>query len=234
MRALWAILLVPAASSAGFEPDRRVKQPTGQDWEWVAGGRLPTAYDSRRQRYQFFAPATYKPAREWPLVVWLPAGDEPAGWPALEKACTEKDWFFASPFACGAGRPANVRARLALDLLDSIRKDHRIDPSRTYLVGQGAGGELACRLAFSLPELFGGVAVLDAEAALPALAHLRHRLKDRLSVALVGKDRHAEGLLRDLAVRSKRWDDRKDLPAALAWMEEGRDARLADHRVWRV
>src|SRR5262245_16649889 len=87
-----------AADPEGYQASRRVKKAGTLDWEFVSGGgRLPSGYDSRRQLYQFFAPGTYKPAKAWPLVIWLPSGDAPAGWGRMERACVEKDWFFASP-----------------------------------------------------------------------------------------------------------------------------------------
>src|SRR5262249_46381354 len=77
--------VVPGAEGeSGFHPERRVREATRLDWEFAAGpgAKLPGRYDSRRQRYQLFAPATYKPTKAWPLVVFVSPGDDPLGWRA--------------------------------------------------------------------------------------------------------------------------------------------------------
>ncbi len=246
MLGILAAALALAADPPGFEAGRRVRAAGRLDWEFVAGGaRLPAAHDSRRQRYQLFTPATYAKAKAWPLVVWLSPGDDPSGWAAMERPCVEGDLFFAAPYAAGAGRPLAVRVRAALDVIDDVRRAFRIDPARTYIVGQGAASVLACQIAYSLPEHFGGVAVIDGEAPLPSLAHLRHRLKGRLSVALIATEpagrglleKHTAGLYRDLGVRSRLVAGKADaatLKPVIAWLEEGLDARLGELRTWRI
>jgi pimeloyl-ACP methyl ester carboxylesterase len=72
-----------------------------------------------------------------------------------------------------------------LDVLDDIRQRHAIDPDRTYLAGFSGGGRTACGIAFALPELFGGVIPVCAGGDLREETWLRHRVIDRLSVALV-------------------------------------------------
>src|SRR5436190_900361 len=88
---LAAALVAPAAlaQEKEFQPERRVREPTRLDWEFVAGpaARLPGGYDSRRQRYQLFVPAKYTEARAWPLVLFLSPGDDPLGWRAWRKPC---------------------------------------------------------------------------------------------------------------------------------------------------
>src|SRR5262249_35037549 len=126
------------------------------------------------------------------------------------------------------------------------RRHYRIDPERTYLAGAGGGAELACRLAFALPELAGGVIAVAGDAPLPRLAHLRHRLQDRLSVALVcgpaaparpRQEDYLAPLLGELGVRSRLWlvgTGPHGLPPAgtLAevhrWLEEDLKRRRAD------
>ena len=65
LAALLALAPAAPAQEKGWQPERRVREPTRLDWEFVAGkdARLPGSYDSRRQSYQLFVPARYTPAR---------------------------------------------------------------------------------------------------------------------------------------------------------------------------
>src|SRR5262245_7199071 len=73
IRGRWAILLlcfaVPLRGEGpptGFQEEKRIRQATRLDWEFVAGkpAKLPPAYDPRRVRYQLFVPTTYKSAKD--------------------------------------------------------------------------------------------------------------------------------------------------------------------------
>src|SRR5436190_7521798 len=232
----------------GFQKERRVKKPTRLDWAFAAGPKaaLPSAYDSRKQRYQLFVPATYKGARTWPLVVSVSSGDDPEGWDAWKKTCEGGDVLFAACYGAGGRVTAAQRIRAVLDVLDDIRRQYRIDPDRTYLAGLGSGAEVACRIAFALPEFFGGVAVIGGAAPLPALAHLRHRVKGRLSVALLAGardparrrvEKFLAPLYKDLLIRSRLWlipdAGRAPPPAETAlgvyrWLEDDLKRRRQD------
>jgi hypothetical protein len=243
-----ALLLLATASAGqekGFQAERNVQEPTRLDWEFVAGkgASLPASYDSRRQRYQLFVPPSYTRTREWPLVLFVSPGDDPLGWRAWQTPCEEAGWLFAAPYGAGNACPRGQRVRAVLDVLDDVRRHYRLDPERTYLAGAGGGAELAAAVAFALPEYAGGVIAFGGDAPLPQLPHLRHRLRDRLSVALVcGKDDPARPLqekfltplLRDRGVRSRLWlvaADSRSLPPAdvlvqvQAWLEEDLERR---------
>ncbi len=196
VQAKWAMTLLimglPGAvkcadSEAGFHLDRRVIEATRLDWEFAAGpgANLPGRYDSRRQRYQLFVPGAYQSTKTWPLVVFVSPGDDPMGWRAWRKPCEDADWFFAAPYGVGNSCPPGQRVRAILDVLDDVRARYRIDPDRTYLAGFSGGADPACRIAFALPDQFGGVIALSGDGPLPALDHLRRRMGERLSVALI-------------------------------------------------
>lgn len=235
-----------AQEAPGFDASRRVRMATSLDWEFVAAGaKLPGTHDSRRQRYQLFQPAAYAKSKSWPLLLWLPPGDAPNGWKAVGGLCIDQGVFFASPYGAGGGRPEAVRLRAALDVLDDVRKTYRIDPARTYLIGSGESASLACKLATHLPELFGGVAALDSDGLVPKLDYLRHRMKARLSFAFLATDesikaqveRYSGGLYRDLGVRARVFGGKQDEKAftpLIQWLEDGKAARDADARVWRI
>lgn len=166
-------------------------------------------YDSKSQTYELYVPDSVKtlptsPARKsppktagesaqpggknptgLPLVLFISAGDQPAGWPQFQSVCQQQGMIFASPYRAGNNTPMPKRIHIVLDVLDDIRQHHKVDPDRTYIAGFSGGGRTACGIAFALPELFGGVIPICASGDLREEPWLRHRVIDRLSVALV-------------------------------------------------
>ncbi len=204
----------------GFFAEMAVRVPTRLDWEFVASAygpeetRLPADYESSRQRYQLFVPPTYKPGRAWPLVVFLSPGDAPLGWRSWQKLCEDHDLFFCCAYGAGNNVPPGRRARVVLDVVDDVRRRYRIDPAETYLAGFAGGARMACTLAFTLPEYFGGVVAICGGSPPHGLDYLRHRVRDRLSVALVSgaddfdrqeSEVYLAPLLDDLGVRTRLW-----------------------------
>src|SRR3954447_18484215 len=86
-------VLFTCASLASAQADKKVTAPTRLDWEFAVQGfgpgaaKLPAGYDSARQRYQLYVPKKYDAKRAWPLVLFISAGDQAAGWPAWQKVC---------------------------------------------------------------------------------------------------------------------------------------------------
>jgi hypothetical protein len=252
----WLALSTPwhcQAADTGFRAEVGVRESTGLDWEFVAGefgadpGKVSVAYDPRKQRYQLFVPPAYKPGKFWPLVVFVSPGDDPLGWRTWRRVCEGKGILFCAAYGAGNDCPPAQRVRILLDVLDDVRARYRVDPDRTYLTGIGGGSRLACTLAFSLPEYFGGVVAVGGVAPLNRLAYLRWRVQDRLSVALVAGERardrreladYAFPLLRDLGVRTRLWEVKGGDPGpgvlaeAYAWLEADRKRRLADARAF--
>ncbi len=228
-------------------------------------------YDSAQQRYELFVPALPSPSKTTaaarpqakkksskelaaksdatrgdnglPLVLFISAGDQPAGWNQLETACREKGFAFASPFGAGNNTPMPKRIRIVLDVLDDIRRKHKVDPDRTYVAGFSGGGRVACGITFALPELFGGVIPVCAAGDLRDETWLRHRVIDRLSVALItgtgdfnrGEVELFRGpMLTDVGVRTKVTvvpqmghgiPDSTTFAEALDWLDAGAVAR---------
>jgi dienelactone hydrolase len=186
--ALGACFLQPAAAQP---VERKVAASTRLDWEFASRGfaakelPLPAGFDSTKQKYRLFVPGTYDKEKPAALVLFISAGEFPAGWKAWEKHCQEKNVFFASPYAAGNTTPAGQRVRIILDVLDDVRRAYKIDPDQTYLVGFSGGGRMACAIGFALPEEFGGIVPLCGTNPLPGPAYQRHLIEDRLSVAFV-------------------------------------------------
>ncbi len=232
-----------------------IRLPTRLDWQYVAGAAgaraaWPSAdYDFSLQRYDLFVPPASRALTPSPLVLFLSPGDDPIGWRAWQKVCEDHDVFFCSPYAAGEAVPVERRIRIALDALDDVRRRYGIDPARTYVAGLGSGARLACTLALTLPEYFGGVVAIGGGAALFRHDYLRQRAQDRLSIAVLSGTedfarRQCEGflypLLQDLGVRSRLWMIQgagHDLPPSAtleevhAWLQGDLQRRIEDARL---
>ena len=249
------VLLATAclAAETGYQKDVTVAEPTRLDWTFVVSNQSvidPPAdwlrgYDSRQQRYELFVPPAPKGKNEGlPMVLFISAGDAPAGWSQLESVCKQKGILFASPHGAGNNTPMPRRVRLVLDVLDDVRRQHRIDPDRTYIAGFSGGGRVACAIAFGLPELFGGAIPVCAGGELREEPWLRHRAIDRLSIAfLTGTEdfnlgeveRFRGPMFSDMGIRTKVTvvpklghgiPDAKAFQSSLEWL----DAGAADRR----
>ena len=125
------------AADTGYRKQVRVSAPTRLDWEFAVSGfgrkhaTLPEGYDSKQQRYELYVPGAYQAGRSWPLVVFISPGDGPLGWAQWQKPCRQLGMLFCSPYGAGNSCPVGKRARIALDMLDDVRRHYRIDPDRT-------------------------------------------------------------------------------------------------------
>lgn len=200
-------------------------------------------YDSTKQKYELFVPQSYKPTQPTPLILFISPAKQPLGLAQWKAVCEEHGAIFASPYDAGNDCETRQRVRIVLDVLDDIRRRVAVDPDRTYIGGFSGGGRIACAIAFSLPEYFGGVIPICAAGDLRDETWLKHRVQARLSVAhLTGEtdfnrgeiERYRGPLLADLGVRSKIWTvdglghsipGSKPLDTAYRWLEEGLTAR---------
>ena len=240
------------AAETGYQKDVTVSEPTRLDWTFVVSNQSvvePPAdwlrdYDSRQQRYERFVPAPKGKSETLPLIIFISAGDSPAGWGPLETVCKQKGIAFASPYGAGNNVPMPRRVRIILDVLDDLRRQARIDPDRTYIAGFSGGGRVACQIAFGLPELFGGVMPVCAGGDLREEPWLRHRAIERLSVAfLTGTgdfnlgevERFRGPMLTEMGVRTKvtvvqkmghAIPEAKTMQTTIEWL----DAGAADRR----
>ncbi len=127
-----------AAEETGYPKEISVREPTRLDWvfavanqsvldppaEWLQG------YGSAKQRYELLVPATAKKkpktknktADALPLVLFISAGDQPAGWSQVQVVCQQNGVGFASPFGTGNNTPMPRSIRKLLDVLDDLRR----------------------------------------------------------------------------------------------------------------
>jgi hypothetical protein len=254
-----ALVLVGASSAAaapppGYTATVTVSAPTRLDWTFTVTNRslaeppptlLGKGYDSTQQSYELFLPPRKDLKQPVGAVVFVSAGDAPAGWKAFEPVCKELGLVFVGVRGAGNTVAPPRRCRIVLDCLDDLRRQVPLDPDRTYLSGFSGGGRIACGIAFALPEFFGGVLPLGAGGDLRAEPWLRHRTADRLSAALVtGQTDFNRGEVERwkgpywsaLGVRTKVWvrpnsghaiPPPATLLEAVRWLDEGRKSRVA-------
>lgn len=252
-----------AEARKGYHAKVTVSAPTRLDWIFAVANQSPAQppaswettggmkdYDSTKQEYELFVPPAYTPAKPAAVVLFIAPGDAPGGWKAWQEVCQKNGVIFASPFGGGNNCPTPRRVRIVLDVLDDIRRTYKTDPDRTYLAGFSGGGRIAAAIAFSLPELVGGVVPACATGELRAEPWLRLRAIDRLSVALLTGDgdfnrgeveRFRGPMLTEVGVRTKVWvfpklghaqPSGKDLVEVYKWLDEGAAARKKSSDRW--
>jgi len=261
-RCLFAVLFafvstlaaVAAPPPPGYSAKVSVSAPTRIDWTFLVSNRSvaePPAdlvgkdYDSTKQTYELFVPARKDTKKPLPAIVFVSAGNEPAGWKAFESVCKDKGFVFIGVRGAGNGVDGPRRVRIILDCLDDVRRQIPLDPDRTYTTGISGGGRIACALAFTIPEYFGGMIPLCAGGDLRDEQWLRFRANDRLSAALItgesdfnrGEVERWKGpMWKELGIRTKVWTQPKmghtippaaTLAEAVAWLDEGASTRAA-------
>jgi predicted esterase len=176
---------------------QRVSGPGSLDWAYVLTGHSPADapddefpnYAWQRQSYDFFRPNNSVDGENIPLIIYISPSNRSKGWHFWEASCRRHGVMYASPRKAGNSVGYDRRVRIVLDILGDIRSQYNVDPDRTYLVGFSGGAAIAEQIAFRLPEFFGGVLCTGRTIDLPTNPLLRHRTRDRLSVALVCGER---------------------------------------------
>jgi poly(3-hydroxybutyrate) depolymerase len=130
----------------------------------TGGLQYHTFVDSRgsRSRYAMFIPPEYRGDRPYPLILFLHGyGDRGVRGqqftavglpPALESQKHGCGFFVLCPQGqSGFWHPEGDDTRRAMELLDAVQREYRIDPARIYLSGLSSGGasvwELGARFA---------------------------------------------------------------------------------------
>lgn len=126
-----------AASSARFTPD------------WLGHDRM-------------FSPLGFEPGYDYPLLVWLPDPTAPKPFD-LGRVMTRvslRNFVAVEPVADGDAAEPGAREAAVWRAIDRVCDRVAIHPERIFLVGQGAGGSEAFRIACRHPQAFGGVVSL--------------------------------------------------------------------------
>ena len=185
---LLSITVAPGAFSQGnFIENVRVQQESRIDWKYAAAQyrgstELTAKYDSRRQQYDLYGPA-WRPPGQLPLILFISPGKVPLEWKQFAPSCQKHGVLFAGVRSAGNNRNPALRVRAALDVLDDVRRRYRVDPDRTYIAGFSGGATIASRLAFALPENFGGLFCIGQRVIPPRTEALIDRASERIHVA---------------------------------------------------
>jgi pimeloyl-ACP methyl ester carboxylesterase len=227
---VWFLLL---NQSPGYQSSVAVTAPTRLDWTYIETRRSldkppdnMAGYSSTRGTYELYVPPGEDPDTVFPVILFIPVDSRPNGWSAWKKVCVERKMIFISPAGAGDDQPVWVRTRAALDALDQVRREFKTDPDRTYIAGLLSGGYSACRIAFSLPELFGGVILFSSGDVIREEPWLQQRVADRLAVACVVGEEDASGTkeIRDLHLQTCK----QFKVAAQEWVVPGLNRDLPD------
>jgi pimeloyl-ACP methyl ester carboxylesterase len=194
----WELSVAWAADPlVGHQEKVKVSDATRLDWTFVLASKSLDApleqwkmatYDSKRQFYELYVPVGAGAKTPCGIVLFLSAGKSPVGFPNFERACKEFNLIFACPYDAGNDVDPPRRVRIALDVLDDVRRKYPTNPDRTYIGGFSGGARVASAIAFALPELFGGLIGVCAADNLRDESWLTQRAVDRLSVALLTGD----------------------------------------------
>jgi hypothetical protein len=186
--------------ATGYQAHVSVLAPGRLDWTFVSNHRSlaegPTSlcgdYDSKSQGYELYVPEDYDPEKSYPMMLYVSPGHG-GGWGVWRQVCEKYGVVMAGPHNAGNDVPMARRCRVVLDVLDDVRRRLHIDPDRTYISGMSGGGNACSRIAFALPELFGGNIAICGTWNLRVEPMVRRRMRERLSVAVVTGERDFNG-----------------------------------------
>jgi phospholipase/carboxylesterase len=125
-------------------PSRQPSSVAADDW--LGGDRL-------------FSPLGYEPGYDYPLLVWLPdsAGRKPFHLGRVMTRVSLRNFVAVEPAVAGDLRDADALERSVWRAIDRVSDRMAIHPDRIFLLGTGAGGSAAFRMACRHPQAFGGV-----------------------------------------------------------------------------
>lgn len=178
-----------AFSQGVFVQKLVVQQESQLDWKYAAGQNGINAstermekYSSRKQLYDLFGPPG-PPSRELPLILFISPGNVPREWEQFAHTCRKHGVLFAGVRNAGNAQDLAVRVRAAVDVFDDVRRRYHVDPDRTYVAGFSGGATVATRLAFALPECFGGLICIGQRVFPPRTDALIDRAGERIHIA---------------------------------------------------
>jgi phospholipase/carboxylesterase len=128
-------------------PLRQAGPVAGDDW--LGGDRL-------------FSPLGFEPGYDYPLLVWLPdlESREPFNLGRVMTRVSLRNFVAVEPAAMHDLQDADTLERSVWRAIDRVRDRMAIHPDRIFLLGAGAGGSAAFRMACRHPQAFGGVVSL--------------------------------------------------------------------------
>ena len=202
-----AISCSQIAFSAEYQHRVGVQKPTRLDWSFSVAKKslaepppewVRHVYESNKQTYEFFGPGQREKIdlrQPLPLILFVSPKGKAIGWKHFEPVCRELGFLYAGPNGTFKGTSDSLRIRVVMDVLDDVRSRFPIDPDRTYIVGFYGGARVASRIAYHLPEYFGGVISIAGGVEPPNEFWIRQPMIDRTSIVhlVAAKDRMGVG-----------------------------------------
>jgi phospholipase/carboxylesterase len=117
--------------------------------EWLGGDRM-------------FSPLGFEPGYDYPLLVWLPDPDgcEPFHLGRAMTRLSLRNFVAVEPTIDHDLHDVDALERSVWQAIDRVRDRVAIHPDRIFLIGTGAGGSAAFRMACRHPQACGGVVSL--------------------------------------------------------------------------
>lgn len=238
------------ALPAGYHPQVFVQAPGRLDWTFVRSyqslnpeaARRMHDYASADQSYELYVPPSYRHGEPAGLILHVPVTLVSDGSYVWGPICQRHGFLLAGVHNAGNGPGAierPQRMRTVLDVLDDVRRRFSIDPDRTYITGGSGAGNAASRIAFALPELFGGLVAICGTWSMRREPWLRQRAAERLSVAVLTgefdfnrpelelewfpilREHGVRSLLRVYAGMGHGTPNESQLEEVFRWLEEG-------------
>lgn len=122
---------------------------TGAADDWLEGDRL-------------FSPQGFEPRYDYPLLVWLPDSGcrETFKLGRVMSRLSLRNYVAVAPAGDGGWHDTDTVERSVWRAIDRVCDRMAIHPDRIFLLGTGAGGSAAFRMACRHPQAFGGVVSL--------------------------------------------------------------------------
>jgi phospholipase/carboxylesterase len=161
-----------------------------------ARGEIERAYqgsDGKPVPYRVYVPKSYDGSSPRPLVLMLHGvlGDERYFFSGLFdstviKGEAERRGYILA--GVNGGSRFGLNPQDAFEVLNSVTRDYKIDPSRVYLMGHSTGALAAWLIVSSKPEAFAGIAAVSGgpPASDDALARLLEKLKGLPAIVVHG------------------------------------------------
>lgn len=161
--------LLPEAVPAGPLPPARVSGKPG-DAKRPQVGTIQIKIPEFTNENWAYVPEAYDPNVPHGIVVWLHGKgglDDKEVVTRWKPFCDANDLILLAPKAGNPDQWQPNEQNLIKKLLDDLRANYTIDPTRTVVVGYEAGGTLAYAVAFANRPLVQAVAAIEAPLAAP-------------------------------------------------------------------
>lgn len=139
-----------------------------ETWKQNTGtGKEQFDYDGTSAQTIVYVPASYDGLKPFGAYVHISPGDGGDNGAAFQPIMDRLNLIYISPKGTSNGQPMLRRIHMAVDALESVRKEWKLDPKRCVVGGLSGGGHMAMLTQAMFPELFTGAVSHAAQSYLP-------------------------------------------------------------------